>query len=90
MSTISLFKDIENNHYVYRGKDCMKKFWEFLRQHAMKIINFEKKIMKLLTKEHQESHENVKIWYICKKNWKAICERQKSYKFKDCCHYPGE
>ena len=75
MSTISSFKGIENNHYVYRGKDCMKKFCEFLRQHAMKITNFEKKKMKLLTKEHQESYENVKIWYICKQNWKVICER---------------
>ena len=33
----------ENNHDVYRGKDCMKKFCETLREHAMKIINFRKK-----------------------------------------------
>ena len=26
MSTISSFKSIENNHYVYRVKDRMKKF----------------------------------------------------------------
>ena len=32
----------------------------------MKILNFKKKEMKLLTKEQQESHENVKIYYICK------------------------
>ena len=37
----------------------MKKFCEFIREHAMKIINFEKKKMKLLTKEHQKSYENV-------------------------------
>ena len=30
----------------------------------MKIINFKKKKMKLLTKEHQESYENAKICYI--------------------------
>ena len=36
----------------------MKKFCEFLREHTMKIINFKKKIMKLLTKEQQESYEN--------------------------------
>ena len=71
MSTISSFKSIENKHDVYRGKDCMKKFCEFLRKHAMKIINFKKKNMKLLTKEQQESHENAKIFYICKgKIWK--------------------
>ena len=31
----------------------MKKFCEFLREDAMKIINFKKKKMKLLTKEQQ-------------------------------------
>ena len=39
MSTISSFRSIENKHDVYRGKDCMKKFCEFLREHAMKIRN---------------------------------------------------
>ena len=37
----------------------MKKFCEFVREHAMKIINYEKKKMKLLTKEQQKSYENV-------------------------------
>ena len=32
----------------------------------MKIINFKKKKLKLLTKEQQESYENAKIYYICK------------------------
>ena len=31
------------NHY--RGKDCMKKFCKDLREHATKIINYEKKKM---------------------------------------------
>ena len=48
MSIISSFKCI---HDVYRGKDCMKKFCESLREHAMKTINLKK--MKLLTKEEQ-------------------------------------
>ena len=43
MSTISSFRSIENKHDVCRGKDCMKKFCEYLREHAMKIINFKKK-----------------------------------------------
>ena len=29
-------------HDVYRGKECMKKFYEFLREHAMNIINFKR------------------------------------------------
>ena len=42
MSTMSSFKSIENKHDVYRGKDCRKKFSEFIREHAMKLINFGK------------------------------------------------
>ena len=37
VSTISSFKSIENIYDVYRSKDCMKKFCESLREHAMKI-----------------------------------------------------
>ena len=48
----------------------MKRFGEFLRGHAMKIINFKNKNMKLLTKEQQQSYENAKICYICKENFK--------------------
>ena len=65
MSTILSFKSIENKHDVYKSKDCMKKFCKSLREYARKIINFKKKKMKLLTKQHQESYENPKICYIC-------------------------
>ena len=43
ISTISSFRGIENKHDVYRGKDCMKKFCEFLREHAMKILILKRK-----------------------------------------------
>ena len=45
MSTISPFRTIENKHDVYRGKDCMKKFSEFLREHAVKTINSKKEVI---------------------------------------------
>ena len=64
-----MFRSEENKHSVYRLKDCMKKFCEFLREHSMKIINFKKHKMKLLTKEEQESHEKVKICYVCKEKF---------------------
>ena len=60
MPTISSFISIENKHDVYRGKDCMKRFCEFLREHTLNIINFKKKIMKLLTNKQQQSYENEK------------------------------
>ena len=91
VTTISSFRSIENKHDVYRGKDCMKKFREFLREHAMKIINLKKKKLKLLTKEQQESHENAKICYICKEKFKnKYLQDKKHRKVRDHCHYTGE
>ena len=85
MSTIFLFKSIENKHDVYRGgKDCMKKFCEFLRQHAMKIISFKKKKMKLSIKEEQESNEcqeKIENKYLIDKKYRKV---------RNHCHYTGE
>ena len=39
------FDQSKNKLDHYRGKDCMKKFSKDLREHAMKIINHEKKKM---------------------------------------------
>ena len=48
----------------------MKKLCESLREHAMKMINFQMKKMTLLTKEQQESSENEKSVIFVKKNVK--------------------
>ena len=63
MSTTSSFKS---------GKDCIKKFCECLREHAIKIINLKNEVkkMKLLTKEQQESYENTKALIFANKNLK--------------------
>ena len=91
MSTISSFQSIENKHNVYKGKDCMKKTCESLREHIMKIINFKKKTMKLLTKEQQESYKNANICYIFKEEFKNKYVKNKIYsKVKDHCHYRGK
>ena len=65
----------------------MKKFSESLREHAVKIINFKKKKMKLLANEQQESNENSKTCYICIKNNN---KDEKYCKVRDRCHYTGE
>ena len=91
MSTISSFRSLENKYDVYRGNDFMKKFSEFLREHALKIINFKKKKMKLLTKEQHESYENANICYICKETFENKYLKDKKYcKVRDHCHYSGE
>ena len=78
MSAISSFQSIENKHDVYRGKDCIEKFCESLREHANKIINIKKKKMELLTKEQQESYENAKICYICKEKFEDKYTKDKN------------
>ena len=57
----------------------------------MKIINFKKKKIKLLTKEQQESYENAKICYICQEQFENKYFKNKKYrKVRDHCHYTGE
>ena len=68
MSAISLFKNLESKHDVYRVKDCIKNFCESLREQAMEITNFKKKKINLLTNEQQESYENPET--VIKKNLK--------------------
>ena len=46
-------------------KDCLKSFWESLREYAMDINNFKMK-KKLLTKELHKTYGNSKFCYICK------------------------
>ena len=51
---------MQNKHDLYRGKDCVKTFCEFLGEYTMKIINFKRKQIKSLTNEQQESCDNAK------------------------------
>ena len=47
--------------------------------------------MKLLTKEHQESNENAKIYYTCKEQLKFKYQTDKKYcKVRDHCHYTSK
>ena len=43
------FDETKNKLDCYKSKDCMERFCKDLREHAMKIINFEEKEMILLT-----------------------------------------
>ena len=69
----------------------MKKFCESLREHAMEIINFKKKKMKLLTNKQLKSYENAKIYYICKEMFEDKHAKDKKYcKVRDHFHYTSE
>ena len=50
MSKTSSFKSIENKHGIYKYKDFMKKFCEYLREHAIERISFKKKKNEVINK----------------------------------------
>ena len=91
MSTIFPSKSIENKHDEYRGKDCMKDFCESLTEHALKMINFKKKKMKLLAKKQQKSYGNAKNCYTCNEKLENKYLKDKKHrKFSDHYHYTGK
>ena len=84
----------KNKLDCYKGEDCMEKFCKDLREHAMKIIDYEKKEMIPLTNEENEYYEMQKNCYICEKRFNTDKNDENAfnlyYKVRDCCHYTGE
>ena len=54
-----LFKSIENNHYAYRGKTCMKKFCESLGEYAIETIVSRKKKNKVINKKTSRNRTKI-------------------------------
>ena len=72
----------------------MEKFCKDLRDHAIKIINFEKKEVIALIDKENKSYKKQKLCYICKKEIRTD-ENDKNafklyYKVRDHCHYTGK
>ena len=82
------FDKTKNKLDYYKGKDCMKKFCKDLREHATKIINYEKKRTIQLTTEEKIHYNEQEICYICKKEFDK--SDKKHYKVRDHCHYTGK
>ena len=68
----------------------MKKFCIDLREHATKIINYEKKERMLLTKKGEQNHNKQKVCYICRKEFNTDDSDKKYLKVRDHCHYTGK
>ena len=72
------FNSAENKLDCYKSEDCIERFCEVLREHALKIINDEKYEMIPLTDEENKSYRQQKVCYISKKYlelikwWKCI------------------
>ena len=82
------FDESKNKLNYYRGKDCMKKFCKDLKEHATRIINYEKKKIIPLTKEEKINYNDQQICYICKKEFDK--SDKKHHKVRDHCHYTGK
>ena len=88
--TCCSFDTTKNKIDYYRGKSCMKNFCLDFREHATKIINYEKKEMIPLTKEEMKMHNKQKVCYIYKKKFSTDDNNKNYHKVKDYCHYTGK
>ena len=59
----------------------MKNFFLDLREHATKIINYEKKEMIPLTKEEKRAHRIQRRCYICKNKFSTDDDNKKSINY---------
>ena len=60
MSTVLSFKDTETKHNLCKGNYSMKKFYESLREHAKKIINFKRGKNRLIETNSKKWSKNYK------------------------------
>ena len=81
------FDKSKNKLNHYRGEDCMKNFCKDLREHATKIINYEKRY-DAINKKRRKNYNNEKVCYICKKEFDT--SDKKHHKVRDHCHYAGK
>ena len=69
----------------------MEKFCKDLKEHATKIINYEKKEIIPLTDEENDSYKKQKVCYICKKEFNTDKNEKNAFKLyrkvRDHCHY---
>ena len=68
----------------------MKNFCPDLKEHATKIINYEKKELIPLKKEEKEFRNMQKICDTCKRIFSTGDNNKKYHKVKDRCHYTGK
>ena len=90
LSTHCSFDRTKNKLDHYRGKNCMKNVCLDLREHATKIINYEKKEMMPLTKKGEKKHNKQEVRYICEKGFSTDVNNKKYHKVRDHCHYTGK
>ena len=69
----------------YRGKYCIERFYKDLKDHATKIINYEKKE----TDQEYKSYKKKKVCYLCKKGFITDDDSKKYHKVRDHFYFVG-
>ena len=83
------FDKSKNNQTYYRGRDCMKRFCNDLKEHFIRIISYETKPIIALTEGEKESYENQQLFHICDKEF-FTDNNKEMRKVRNLCHYTGK
>ena len=70
MSTILGFDYIEGKYNLCRGKDCMKKLFPSLREHAQNVTDFEKKNVTVNQRRNKITSRCESMLHLWKKSFK--------------------
>ena len=81
------YGDVPNPLKIYRGKDCVEKFGEYIEEEVKQLYEtFPQQPMIKLTDVQKREHEAAKKCHICFKEFNDPNNR----KVRDHCHYTGE
>ena len=79
------YGEVKDPLKLYRGKDCLEKFCDYIRQEAHRLYHmFPEKPMNPLTKKQWKRYKKSTICHICFKPFNF-----KEPKVRDHCHYTG-
>ena len=84
--TVWAFDHIENKYNLYRGKDCIKKLCESIREHAKNTVDFEKKNF-TINKKTKITSRCKSMLHLRKKHQKKIAESENYRKVRDHCDH---
>ena len=94
MSLICSFDETKNRHKFYRGKDCIKRFCNDLKELATEIINCKEEEMNPLKDKEITLYKSQKVCHTWKEKFCYDKNKKSEYalyrKVKDNCHYTGK
>ena len=81
------YGEVKDPLKLYRGKDCLQKFCDYIRQEAHRLYHmFPQKPMDTLTKNQWKKYNEASRCHIC---FKPFVDSKKGPKVRDHCHYTG-